>query len=82
MQVVLPSELQKMCDAIRKTKKTCIGFKMMAAGRAAGSPEEVRNQFEYVFGHIKPVDAVCVGMYPRFREQMVKENADLTKKYG
>ncbi len=82
MQIILPSELQKMCDAIQKTPKTCIGFKMLAAGRAAGTPEEVRKTFEYVFGHIKPKDAVCVGMYPRFHEQMIKENADLTKKYG
>jgi hypothetical protein len=26
--------------------------------------------------------AVIVGMYPRFHEGMVKENADLVKKFG
>jgi hypothetical protein len=82
MQIILPSELPKMCETIRKTPKTCIAFKILAAGRAASTPEQVRETFEYVFGHIKSTDAVCVGMYPRFHDQMIKENADLVKKYG
>ena len=82
MQIILPSELPKMCDTIRKTPKPCIAFKMLAAGRAAGTPEEVSNAFEYVFGHIKPTDAVCVGMFPKYHPTMIKENADLVKKFG
>ncbi len=82
MQLILPSELPKMCDTIRKTPKTCIAFKIFAAGRVSTTPEQVSDTFEYVFGHIKPTDAVCVGMYPRFHENMIKENADLVKKYG
>jgi len=78
----LPSELPKMCDTIRKTPKTCLAFKLFAAGRTCRTPEEVSDVFEFVFGHIKPTDAVVVGMYPRFAEQMVKENADLVRKYG
>ena len=82
MQLVLPSELPKMCDTIRKTPKTCIAFKLFAAGRIATTPEQVSDAFEYVFGHIKPTDAVCVGMFPKFRETMIRENADLVKKFG
>lgn len=82
MQVILPSELPKMCDTIRKTRKTCIAFKIFAAGRACGTPKEVSDAFEYVLGHIKAKDAVCVGMYPRFYPQMIKENADLVKKFS
>lgn len=82
MQIILPSELPKMCDTIRKTPKTCIAFKIFAAGRVSTTPEQVKETFEYVFGHIKPTDAVCVGMYPRFHENMIKENADLVKKFG
>ena len=37
--------------------------------------------FEFVLGHIKPTDAVVVGMYLRFTDQ-IKENADLVKTYG
>ncbi len=82
MQIILPSELPKMCDTMRKTPKTCIAFKIFAAGRVSTTPEQVRETFEYVFGHIKPTDAVCVGMYPRFHENMIKENADLAKRFG
>jgi len=78
----LPSELPKMCDTIRRTPKMCLAFKLFAAGRTARTPEEVNGVFKFVFGHIKPTDAVVVGMYPRFADQMVKENADLTRKYG
>jgi pentatricopeptide repeat protein len=82
MQLILPSERPKMCDAIRKTPKTCIAFKLLAAGRAAITPGDVKDAFEYVLGHIKPTDAVCVGMYPRFRPQMIKNNADLVREFG
>ena len=78
----LPSELPKMCDTIRKTPKTCIAFKLFAAGRTCRTPEEVSGVYEFVFGHIKPTDLVVVGMYPRYADQMIKENADLVKKYG
>ena len=82
MQLILPSELPKMCDTIRKTPKTCIAFKVFAAGRVSTTPEQVRETFEYVFGHIKPTDAVCVGMFPKYHKTMIKENADLVKKFG
>ena len=78
----LPSELPRMCDTIRQTPKTCLAFKLFAAGRTSGTPEQVSDVFEFVLGHIKPTDAVIVGMYPRFADQMVKENADLVKKFG
>ena len=81
-ELYVPSEPVKMCDTIRKTQKTCLAFKLFAAGRAATTPEQVSEVYEYVFGHIKPTDAVVVGMYPRFHDQMVTENADLVKKFG
>ena len=78
----LPSELPRMCDTIRKTSKTCLAFKLFAGGRTCGTPEQVSEVFEYVMGHIKPNDAVVVGMYPEFHESMMKENADLVKRFG
>ena len=81
-ELYLPSELPKMCETIRKTPKTCLAFKLFAGGRTCTTPEEVGDVFEYVLGNIKPGDAVVVGMYPRFHDQMIKENADLVKKLG
>ena len=80
-ELYMPSELPKMCDTISKTKKTCLAFKLFAGGRTCSTPEQVSGVFEYVLGHIKPTDAVVVGMYPRFADQ-VTENADLVKKFG
>lgn len=82
MQLILPSELPRMCDTINKTSKTCIAFKIFAAGRVSTTPKQVSDTFEYVFKHVKPTDAVCVGMYPRFHKNMVKENTGLVKKFG
>ncbi|MGQ9608736.1 MAG: hypothetical protein ACUVWN_05520 [bacterium] len=80
-EIYLPSDLPKMCETIMNAKKPCLAFKILAAGRTCDTPEQVRKAFEFVFGHIKPTDAVIVGMYPRYTDQ-IKENADFTRMYG
>jgi hypothetical protein len=80
-ELYLPSELPKMCDTISETKKTCLAFKLFAGGRTCSTPEQVSDVFKYVLGHIKLTDAVVVGMYPRFTDQ-ITENANLVKRFG
>ena len=80
-EIYLPEDLHRMCETIRKATKTCLAFKILAAGRTCDSSEQVRKVFEFVFSHIKPTDAVIVGMYPRYTDQ-IKENADFTRMYG
>jgi hypothetical protein len=80
-EIYLPSDVPKMCETISKASKTCLAFKILAAGRTCDSPEQVRKAFEFVLGHIKPMDAVIVGMYPRYTDQ-IKENADFVRMYG
>jgi hypothetical protein len=63
----------RMCRVIRQTKKPCLAFKLFGAGRASGSPEDVERAFRFALGGIKPSDAVIVGMYPRFKDE-VREN--------
>jgi len=41
----------------------------------------VERAFQYAFSHIKPTDAVIVGMFPRYADE-VSEDAELTRKYG
>lgn len=67
-----------MYERIRRTKKTCLAFKIFAAGRLCGSSEQVRAVFEEVFAHIKPCDAVVVGMFPKYKDQ-VAENAAIVQ---
>ncbi len=67
-----------MCDTIRKTSKTCLAFKILAASRKATTPAAVREAFEFAFRHIKPTDAVVVGMFPKYKNQ-IEENARIVR---
>jgi hypothetical protein len=65
---------EAMTAVIRQTRKPCLGFKILAATRNATSPEATRAAFTYAFRNIKPSDAVVVGMFPKYHDQ-VAENA-------
>ena len=73
-----PEDKFAMFERIRATRKTCLAFKVLGAGRLCGSPEQVRDTFAQVFAQIKPVDAVVVGMFPKHRDQ-VAENAQFVR---
>jgi hypothetical protein len=64
-----------MCEVIRQVKKPCLAFKILGAGRRCANQETVREAFRFAFSHIKPGDAVIVGMYPR-RFDQVRANAE------
>lgn len=68
-----------MCRMIRQTKKPCLAFKLFGAGRASGSPEQVEHAFRFALDGIKRTDAVIVGMYPRFKDE-VRENTELVRR--
>jgi hypothetical protein len=74
-ETYLSTDPPKMCAAVRKVKKTCLVYKILAAGRRCGSPAEVRQAFQFAYKNIKPSDAAIVGMYPRYSDQI----ADNTK---
>jgi thiamine monophosphate synthase len=67
-----------MCEVIRRVKQPCLAFKILGAGRRCASQETVREAFRFAFSHIKPGDAVIVGMYPRRCDQ-VRANAKHTR---
>ncbi len=77
-ELYLPSDPPRMCAAIRQSKKTCLAFKILAAGRLANTPQQRKNCFEFAFRNVKPTDAVIVGMYNRFGDQ-VQENAEVAR---
>ena len=68
----------RMTAIMRQVAKPCLGFKIMAANRKCGSPESVRAAFDYAFANIKPTDAVVVGMFPKYSNQ-VEENAQYVR---
>jgi hypothetical protein len=67
-----------MCAVIRQVEQPCLAFKILGAGRLCTSQEIVREAFRFAFTHIKPIDAVIVGMYPR-RIDQPRSNADYTR---
>ena len=68
----------RMCKTLRQSRKPCLGFKILAAGRIE-KPDAVDQAFQFAFENIKPRDAVVVGMYPRYADQ-VAENAERTRR--
>lgn len=73
-ETYLATDPDRMTVALRQTKRLCLGFKILAAGRRSNSPEQVHECFEYAFKNIKPADALIVGMFPKFSDQ-ITENA-------
>ncbi len=73
-ETFLERDPDRMTAVVRRTRKPCLGFKVLAAGRKTSRPEQVATAFDYAYGNIKPSDAVIVGMYPRYRDK-VQENA-------
>jgi hypothetical protein len=74
-ELFLENDPERMTAVVRKTRKPCLGFKILAAGRRTNKPEQVAQAFEYALAKIKPTDAVIVGMYPRYRDE-ARENAE------
>lgn len=70
---------ERMTAMVRKTKKTCFAFKVLGAGRNIGRPEALEGAFRFALTHIKPQDAIIVGMCPKFKDE-VAENVALVKK--
>jgi hypothetical protein len=66
----LPEDPARMCKVIRQTEKTCLAFKILGASRLCSSPQEVASAFRFAFSQIKPKDAVIVGMFPKYLDQI------------
>ncbi len=77
-EIYLPSDPPRMFKVIRSTHKPCLAYKVLAAGRRIGSPAEIRKCFETALANIKPTDAMIVGMYQQFNDQ-VGEDAALVR---
>ncbi len=74
-ETFMEKDPERMCRMIRQTKKPCLAFKVFGAGRMSGSPEQVEGAFRFALGNIKPTDAVIVGMYPRFKDEVGENTA-------
>jgi hypothetical protein len=73
--IFLAADPPRMYKAIRQTKKHCFAFKILAAGRISDDQAEVDQAFQLAYESIKPTDCVCVGMFPKLRDE-VRENTE------
>lgn len=69
-EIYLPSDPPRMFQVIQATKKPCLAYKVLAAGRRVGTPAEIRDAFKTALDNIKPTDAMIVGMYQQFGDQV------------
>jgi hypothetical protein len=74
-----------MTKVMREVAKPCLAYKILAAGRRSLSPRSVtaaaEKGFKYAFANIKPTDAVIVGIFPVYRDEL-GESVAFTRKYG
>lgn len=77
-EIYLSSDPPRMFKVIQSTRKPCLAYKVLAAGRRIESPGQVRQCFETAFRSIKPSDAVIVGMYLQMGDQ-VGDNAAIVR---
>jgi hypothetical protein len=80
-EVYLPLDPPRMFKMIQQTKRPCLAFKILAAGRLSARKEWVENAFRDTFASIKPIDAVIVGMYDRISDQPA-ENAAMVRRFS
>jgi hypothetical protein len=80
-EVYLTEDPPRMFRAIRDTKRPCLAFKVLAAGRLSWHRKWVEQAFRQTFQSIKPADAVIVGMYDEFSDEPA-ENADFVRRFG
>ena len=73
-EIYLQSDPPRMYRVMRQTRKPCFAFKILAAGRI---PDRgIEQAFRTAFASIKPTDALYVGMFPKFKDE-VRENAEI-----
>jgi hypothetical protein len=75
------SDPPRMTAVIRQVEKPCLAFKILAAGRRCDSQDAVGEAFRWAFENIKKTDAVIVGMFPQYQDE-VALNAAFARKHG
>ena len=72
---------ERMLKQVRATRKPCLAFKILAAGRNCMDARNIEDWFQFAYRNIKPIDAVIVGMYPVLTDE-VRMDADLGRRYS
>lgn len=71
-EIYVESDPPRMFKAVRATRKPCLVYKILAAGRKVENPAQVKEAFKTAFENIKATDAVIVGMYQQQSDQVAQ----------
>jgi len=77
----LDSDRENMVKVIQQVKKPCIAFKILGAGWLCESDATVEDAFDYALSNIKKTDAILVGMWPKYKDE-ITQNVQLLRRYG
>ena len=80
-EVYLEADPPRMYKVVQQTFRTCLVFKILAAGRRCGQQGQVEQAFKEAFSQIKACDAVIVGMYPEYEDQ-ARLNAEYVRRFS
>jgi hypothetical protein len=80
-ETYLPQDPPRMFKSVQQTKRPCLAFKILAAGRLSERKEQVEQAFREAFRSIKPGDGVIVGIYDRYSDQPM-EDAALVRRFA
>jgi hypothetical protein len=78
-ETYMEKDPERMCKMIRQTKKPCLAFKVFGAGRSINSPDQVERAVRFAYANVKPTDAVIIGTFPKYTDEM-GENAALVRR--
>ena len=69
---------ERMVRFIQRTRKPCMAFKVLKANRFCSTDEAVRGALKFALDNIKETDAICVGMWDKYKDQ-VGQNAGFVR---
>jgi len=68
----------RMTNMVKKINKPCLAFKLLGAGRAGATKENITAAFQFAYQNIKKGDAAIVGMWPKFKDE-IAENCEIVR---
>ena len=80
-EVYLPSDPPRMFKVMNQTKRPCLAFKILAAGRLSERQQWVEQAFRETYQSIKPTDGAIIGIYDRYSDQPA-ECAAFVRRFG
>ena len=80
-EVYLQEDPPRMFKVIRQTKRPCLAFKILAAGRLSERKAWVEKAFRETFQSIKENDAVIIGIYDQYSDQPA-EDAEYARRFS